>query len=100
MKIRAHLLLAILIASVAGLALGSFQMLEGKRRATLERELGMAEAYLGRLELTTDSLESFLVVLDLSFFSDHHHHQRVCCFIGKASRRSAFPTFTVSLAPT
>jgi signal transduction histidine kinase/CheY-like chemotaxis protein len=70
MTIRAHLLLIILIASVAGLTLGSFQMFEGKRRTNLERKLGAASAYIGRLELTKDSLKTFLVTCDLCFRSD------------------------------
>jgi signal transduction histidine kinase/DNA-binding response OmpR family regulator len=70
MTIRAHLLLVILIASVAGLALGSFQMFEGKRRANLERGLGRAGEYIGRLDLTTDSLKTFLITCDLYFWSD------------------------------
>ena len=65
MSIRVHLLVLIAIAAILGIALGSYQRHEGKRRNALDRALSQAAIAQARLSVAEDTLKTFITTCDL-----------------------------------
>ena len=65
MSIRVHLLILIAIAAILGIALGSYQRHEGKRRNALDRALSHAAIAQARLSVAEDTLKTFITTCDL-----------------------------------
>ena len=65
MSIRVHLLILIAIAAILGIALGSYQRHEGKRRIALDRALSQAAIAQERLSVAEGTLKTFITTCDL-----------------------------------